>query len=226
MPEPLNFERIPARGSMKWTTYPATVLPAWVADMDFEIAPAIRATLSDMIARSDAGYPLPYAKAGLADIFCARMQQRWAWQIAPSQVEFFSDVATCDDAFDRSMAMFRVDVKLKSSVSIPPPDSSMVSAAWLESVSKMYVSLPAPPVNTFASELPISVSFNVLPMTFSTVVLDDNVRTTPVFTTCEVDLDRSTKILRVVVLLKSSVSTPPPASLIVSFPSARSVSNL
>ena len=92
MPEPINFERIPARGSMKWTTYPATVLPAWVADMDFEIAPAIRATLSDMIARSDAGYPLPYAKAGLADIFCARMQQRWAWQIAPSQVEFFSDV--------------------------------------------------------------------------------------------------------------------------------------
>ena len=92
MPEPLNFERIPARGSMKWTTYPATVLPAWVADMDFEIAPAIRATLSDMIARSDAGYPLPYAKAGLADIFCARMQQRWAWQISPAQVEFFSDV--------------------------------------------------------------------------------------------------------------------------------------
>lgn len=92
MPEPLNFERIPPRGSMKWTTYPADVLPAWVADMDFEIAPAIRATLSDLIARSDAGYPLPYAKAGLADIFCARMQQRWDWHIAPSQVEFFSDV--------------------------------------------------------------------------------------------------------------------------------------
>ena len=92
MSEPLNFERIPARGSMKWSTYPTDVLPAWVADMDFEIAPAIRATLSDLIARSDAGYPLPYAKAGLADIFCARMAQRWDWPIAPAQVEFFSDV--------------------------------------------------------------------------------------------------------------------------------------
>ena len=62
-------------------------------------------------------------------------------------------------------------------------------------------------------------------MTFSTVVPDVNVRVSPGFTTCSVAMDRSMVMRRVVVELKLSVSVPPPDSLIVSFPSAKSVSN-
>jgi cysteine-S-conjugate beta-lyase len=77
---------------MKWNAYPPDVLPAWVADMDFDIAPAIKAALLAAIDRNDLGYPQPYLKSGLNEIFCARMRQRFDWQVAPEQVEFFSDV--------------------------------------------------------------------------------------------------------------------------------------
>ena len=80
------------RTSIKWQAYGADVLPAWIADMDFAIAPTIRAALEDALARGDLGYPQPYAKSGLDDVFCARMQARYQWEVAPRQVEFFSDV--------------------------------------------------------------------------------------------------------------------------------------
>ncbi|MBI2800410.1 MAG: putative C-S lyase [Gammaproteobacteria bacterium] len=80
------------RASMKWRTYAPDVIPAWVADMDFDIAPAIREALTDAVARSDLGYPLPYARSGLDEVFCTRMQTRFNWHIEPRQVEFFSDV--------------------------------------------------------------------------------------------------------------------------------------
>ena len=35
--------RLRARRSDKWTRHPPDVLPAWVAEMDFELAPPIKA---------------------------------------------------------------------------------------------------------------------------------------------------------------------------------------
>jgi cysteine-S-conjugate beta-lyase len=78
------------RTGVKWQAYGPEVLPAWVADMDFEIAPVIRRAIEDTIARSDLGYPPSYAHTGLAEIFCARMQARYHWQVAPAQVDFIS----------------------------------------------------------------------------------------------------------------------------------------
>ena len=75
------------------------------------------------------------------------------------------------------------------------------------------------------NELPVSVSLSVPPITFSIVVADERVSVSPVFTTWAAAFDRSTDTFRPVVLLKLSVSVPPPASLIVSIPSVRSVSN-
>ena len=80
------------RTSIKWQAYGPDVLPAWIADMDFAIAPSIHAALEDALARGDLGYPQSYAKSGLDEVFCARMQARYQWQVAPRQVEFFSDV--------------------------------------------------------------------------------------------------------------------------------------
>ncbi len=80
------------RTSIKWQAYGPEVLPAWIADMDFTIAPTIRAALEEALARGDLGYPQAYARSGLDEVFCARMQARYQWQVAPRQVEFFSDV--------------------------------------------------------------------------------------------------------------------------------------
>lgn len=80
------------RSSAKWTVYEPDVIPAWVADMDFELAPPIRAALEAKLARSDLGYPQMYERSGLVELFCARAAARYDWHVEASQVEFFSDV--------------------------------------------------------------------------------------------------------------------------------------
>lgn len=80
------------RTSIKWRAYDADVVPAWVADMDFPVAPVIRRAIEEMLARGDLGYAPPYAQSGLVEIFCARQAARFGWQVVPEQVDFFSDV--------------------------------------------------------------------------------------------------------------------------------------
>ena len=68
------------------------------------------------------------------------------------------------------------------------------------------------------SELPVSVSPSEPPITFSIVLPAESVSVSTEFTTCAAAFDRSTDTVRVDVPLKSSVSVPPPDSLIVSLP--------
>lgn len=54
MPSPfddISPEQLRHADSFKWTRYPADVLPLWVADMDFPIAPSIAKALQDRLAR-------------------------------------------------------------------------------------------------------------------------------------------------------------------------------
>ena len=88
----LNLERLRLRAGEKWTHYPADVMPAWVADMDFEIAQPIRAALERRISSSDCGYPVAPTETGLPEILSARVRQRFDWNISPSQVDLFNDV--------------------------------------------------------------------------------------------------------------------------------------
>ncbi len=88
----LKIKQLRRRRGEKWTHYPADVLPAWVADMDFEIAQPIRAALDQCVSSSDCGYPVSYTQTGLPEIFTARVQQRFDWNISPSQVDVFNDV--------------------------------------------------------------------------------------------------------------------------------------
>ncbi len=43
-------------GSLKWDSIPADVLPLWVADMDFPVAPAIQRALADRVSHGIFGY--------------------------------------------------------------------------------------------------------------------------------------------------------------------------
>ncbi len=79
------------RTGVKWQTYPADVLPAFVAEMDFDLAePVIRAVTS-ALARSDCGYAHP---GRLAEAFTEFAAARLGWRPDPARVFPIPDVMT------------------------------------------------------------------------------------------------------------------------------------
>lgn len=71
-----------ARRTNKWHKFPADVLPAWVADMDFGVAPSITAALSRLTENQEYGYA---AREGvLANAFSRRMENRFGWRTDPA----------------------------------------------------------------------------------------------------------------------------------------------
>jgi cystathionine beta-lyase len=87
----IDVERLRRRRTVKWTLYGPDVLAAWVAEMDFDVAPAVRRALVDAVDREDFGYvpgdlsPLTTASA---DFFAAR----YGWSVPPARVFPVSDV--------------------------------------------------------------------------------------------------------------------------------------
>jgi cystathionine beta-lyase len=79
-----------ARGSEKWSRYPADVLPAFVAEMDFALAPPIKDALHAAIDRDDLGYIGQID--GLLESFCAFMDRRLGWVVDPGDVTLITDV--------------------------------------------------------------------------------------------------------------------------------------
>ncbi len=88
----LHEARLRLRRGQKWSLYAADILPAWVADMDFEVAEPIRAALAERVANSDFGYPVAPQRTDLPALFAARVQARFDWHIDPAQVVILSDV--------------------------------------------------------------------------------------------------------------------------------------
>lgn len=79
------------RQSAKWRVYPADVLPAWVAEMDYPIAEPIKRVLNEALAIDDAGYADP---RGLGDAFAPWARATWSWEVAPNDVKVAPDVVT------------------------------------------------------------------------------------------------------------------------------------
>lgn len=90
--ERLELARLRRRRGEKWQLYPADVLPAWVAEMDFPLAAPIRAVVEEALAADDLGYPINPRPQDLPTVFAARMAERFAWQVDPHDVEVLSDV--------------------------------------------------------------------------------------------------------------------------------------
>ena len=81
----LDLGRLRRRRNAKWTQYPPDVLPAWVSDMDFPLAPAVRAALLETVELDDCGYANASA-VGLAESFAGFVRRRLAWEVDPEQV--------------------------------------------------------------------------------------------------------------------------------------------
>jgi cystathionine beta-lyase len=89
--EPLASLR--ARTSEKWVRYPADVLPLFVAEMDYPLAPVIADAMAERIRLSDTGYvasPLPVGEA-----FAGFASRRWDWDVDPASVRTTTDVSVC-----------------------------------------------------------------------------------------------------------------------------------
>jgi cystathionine beta-lyase len=80
-----------ARGSAKYSTYPPDVLPAWVAEMDFDLAPPVKAALRAAIDNDDAGY-LGASHEGLLEAFAGFAARRLGWTVDVGQVRVCTDV--------------------------------------------------------------------------------------------------------------------------------------
>jgi cysteine-S-conjugate beta-lyase len=79
------------RTSVKWSTYPEEVLPAWIAEMDFPLARPVRDALAAAVEDGDTGYAAPDA-LGLGEAF-AEFAERWiGWRVDPARVHPSSDV--------------------------------------------------------------------------------------------------------------------------------------
>jgi cystathionine beta-lyase len=89
----MNFDEIIERrtsGCAKWNYYAEDVLPMWVADMDFRVAPAISQALRQRVEHGVFGYALP--PATLAEAICTRLHQRYAWAVTPEQIVYYPGV--------------------------------------------------------------------------------------------------------------------------------------
>lgn len=80
------------RFGKKWNTFGADILPAWVADMDFPLAPAIQRRLQRVLELSDLGYPCDGHTGRLVELLVQRCKDRFQWTVDPGRVEVIVDV--------------------------------------------------------------------------------------------------------------------------------------
>jgi cysteine-S-conjugate beta-lyase len=86
-----SLEKLRLRTSEKWTSYPADVLPLFVAEMDYPLAPVVSDALMERIRLSDTGYVASPRPVG--DAFAGFAAQRWGWEVDPDKVRTTTDVS-------------------------------------------------------------------------------------------------------------------------------------
>lgn len=73
------------RGGLKWTYY-GDALPAWVAEMDFGLAPSVSEALHGAVDDALTGYPYPDAERAVARAATRFWRDRFDWEADPSWV--------------------------------------------------------------------------------------------------------------------------------------------
>ncbi|MDL9935340.1 aminotransferase class I/II-fold pyridoxal phosphate-dependent enzyme [Gordonia sp. ABSL1-1] len=79
------------RTSAKWRTYPDDVLPLFVAEMDYPLAPVVAEAMIATVAASDLGYAGD--AGGAATAFAGFADRRWGWAPDPADVSLTTDVS-------------------------------------------------------------------------------------------------------------------------------------
>ena len=74
----LTDEEARAALPLKWGAVEPGVVPAWVAEMDYALAPAVVTALTEAVRRGTAGYP-PFGDGGVGAAFAGFAQRHWSW---------------------------------------------------------------------------------------------------------------------------------------------------
>src|ERR1700685_2004686 len=96
--EDLDLDRLRRRRSEKWQLYAADVLPAFIAEMDYDLAEPVAAALRSAVDLSDCGYAGP---AGVGESFARFAAARHGWAVDPGRVHLVPDVMAGGDAILR-----------------------------------------------------------------------------------------------------------------------------
>ncbi|MDN6604971.1 aminotransferase class I/II-fold pyridoxal phosphate-dependent enzyme [Brevibacterium sp.] len=80
-----------AKGGRKWSTFPGS-LGAFIAEMDFGVAPGVRQALRDVDERDLFGYAPQSITSDLKSATSAFCAERYGWQFPDDHVELASDV--------------------------------------------------------------------------------------------------------------------------------------
>src|SRR3974390_2389148 len=86
-----SLPQLRRRRSAKWRTYPPDVLPAFVAEMDFDLAPPITRAVTDALAIGDCGYA---HQGELGEAYAEFAAGRLGWAPDPRWVYPVPDVMT------------------------------------------------------------------------------------------------------------------------------------
>jgi cystathionine beta-lyase len=93
--EDLDLDRLRRRRSEKWQLFAPDVLPAFIAEMDYDLAEPVLAALREAVELSDCGYA---ARPGIGPTFAAFAQARHDWAVDPDLVHLVPDVMAGVDA--------------------------------------------------------------------------------------------------------------------------------
>jgi cystathionine beta-lyase len=88
----LALDVLRTRHGNKWQRFDPDVIPAWVADMDFPLAPPLHQCLAAAVERHDFGYPVYARNDPLPEVFAERMESRFGWAPDPDGVVLITDV--------------------------------------------------------------------------------------------------------------------------------------
>lgn len=86
----LPLDELRQRTSTKWRKYGDDVLPFFVAETDYALAPEITRVLARAVQLGDTGYTPP--DPGVREAFAGFAARRWGWNVDPSDVFWTGDV--------------------------------------------------------------------------------------------------------------------------------------
>ncbi|TDN93089.1 aminotransferase class I/II-fold pyridoxal phosphate-dependent enzyme [Microbacterium sp. BK668] len=86
----LPLDELRQRSSTKWRKYSDDVLPFFVAEMDYALAPAITRSLLRAVELGDTGYTPP--EPGVREAFVGFAARRFGWEVDPQSVFWTGDV--------------------------------------------------------------------------------------------------------------------------------------
>ncbi len=130
----ITVDQLRAVPSVKWSTYP-DALGAFVAEMDFGTAPAVRRALLDAVGSGGLGYLPAAATARMQEAYAGFARRRFGWVVDPERVRPVPDVLAAFEATVRHLTPEGAPVIL-------PTPAYMPFAPLLDDLGRKVLTVP------------------------------------------------------------------------------------